>query len=220
VLTSGGDQIFPKGLPIGSVTRVSTGGQFLQVTLQPSASLNHLEEVLIITEKHERDPATASGSTAARAADILAQRLPSVPEKPPDDPTKPPPPTSGLKILPAPTAPATSGAAGISDPKPSGSRATRQGPASSVANTSPKPQLDSVGSAVKSGIDSSATKATGKPSAVKPATPQKTAPAAVKIPDSITNTASDRQSQPVPSKPDPQPKQPVTEPTPPQEQPQ
>jgi rod shape-determining protein MreC len=82
VLTSGGDQIFPKGLPIGSVTRVSTGGQFLQVTLQPSASLNHLEEVLIITEKHERDPATASGSTAARAADILAQRLPSVPDKP------------------------------------------------------------------------------------------------------------------------------------------
>ncbi len=82
VLTSGGDQIFPKGLPIGSVSRVSTGGQFLQVTLQPSAALNHLEEVLIITEKHERDPATASGSTAARAADILAQRLPSVPDGP------------------------------------------------------------------------------------------------------------------------------------------
>jgi rod shape-determining protein MreC len=84
VLTSGGDQIFPKGLPIGSVTRVSTGGggQFLQVTLQPAASLSHLEEVLIITEKHERDSATASGSTAARAADILAQRLPSVPDKP------------------------------------------------------------------------------------------------------------------------------------------
>ena len=82
VLTSGGDQIFPKGLPIGTVTRVSTGGQFLQVTLQPSASLNHLEEVLVITEKQDREPATASGSTAARAADILAQRLPSVPDKP------------------------------------------------------------------------------------------------------------------------------------------
>jgi len=82
VLTSGGDQIFPKGLPIGSVTRVSTGGQFLQVTLQPAAALNHLEEVLVITQKQEREPATASGSTAARAADILAQRLPSVPDKP------------------------------------------------------------------------------------------------------------------------------------------
>jgi len=82
VLTSGGDQIFPKGLPIGSVTRVSTGGQFLQVTLLPAAALNHLEEVLVITQKQEREPATASGSTAARAADILAQRLPSVPDKP------------------------------------------------------------------------------------------------------------------------------------------
>ncbi len=82
VLTSGGDQIFPKGLPIGSVTRVSTGSQFLQVTLRPSAALDHLEEVLVITQKQERVVGTASGSTAARAADILAQRLPSVPDKP------------------------------------------------------------------------------------------------------------------------------------------
>ena len=82
VLTSGGDQIFPKGLPIGSVTRVSTGGQFLQVTLRPAAALNHLEEVLVITEKQEREPSLATGASAARAADILAQRLPSVPDKP------------------------------------------------------------------------------------------------------------------------------------------
>src|SRR5713101_1060240 len=82
VLTSGGDQIFPKGLPIGSVTRVSTGGQFLQVTLRPSAALNHLEEVLVITQKLEHESGAASGSSAARAADILAQRLPSVPDKP------------------------------------------------------------------------------------------------------------------------------------------
>ena len=82
VLTSGGDQIFPKGLPIGSVTRVSTGSQFLQVTLRPSAALDHLEEVLVITQKQQHEPAAASGSSAARAADILAQRLPSVPDKP------------------------------------------------------------------------------------------------------------------------------------------
>ncbi len=82
VLTSGGDQIFPKGLPLGSVARVSTGGQFLQVSLQPAASLNHLEEVLVITQKLEREPSLAAGEPAARAADILAQRLPSVPDKP------------------------------------------------------------------------------------------------------------------------------------------
>jgi rod shape-determining protein MreC len=82
VLTSGGDQIFPKGLPLGTVAKVSTGGQFLQVTLQPAASLNHLEEVLVITQKQEREPSLAGGGPAARAADILAQRLPSVPDKP------------------------------------------------------------------------------------------------------------------------------------------
>src|SRR6266851_2116518 len=74
VLTSGGDQIFPKGLPIGSVSRVSTGGQFLQVTLQPAAALTHLEEVLVITQKLEHESGAASGSSAARAADILAHR--------------------------------------------------------------------------------------------------------------------------------------------------
>ena len=82
VLTSGGDQIFPKGLPLGTVAKVSNGGQFLQVSLQPAASLNHLEEVLVITQKQEREPSVAAGEPAARAADILAQRLPSVPDKP------------------------------------------------------------------------------------------------------------------------------------------
>jgi rod shape-determining protein MreC len=82
VLTSGGDQIFPKGLLIGTVSKISTGGQFLQVALQPAAALNHLEEVLVITQKLEREPGVTSGAGAARAADILAQRLPSVPDKP------------------------------------------------------------------------------------------------------------------------------------------
>ena len=129
VLTSGGDQIFPKGLPIGSVTRVSTGAQFLQVTLQPAAPLNHLEEVLVITQKQEREPATASGSTAARAADILAQRLPSVPDKPETPPPSSEGPTAvqvkpqtlatqnvGSASAPPKTQPAVPGAAPVSKP--------------------------------------------------------------------------------------------------------
>src|SRR5579864_5162619 len=82
VLTSGGDQIFPKGLPIGTVADVTHGGEFLQVTVRPAASLNHLEEVLVITKKQEREPTAVSAATPVRAADILAQRLPSVPDKP------------------------------------------------------------------------------------------------------------------------------------------
>ena len=82
VLTSGGDQIFPKGLPVGTVADVNRGSEFLQVTVRPAASLSHLEEVLVITKKQEREPPAVSGVAPVRAADILAQRLPSVPDKP------------------------------------------------------------------------------------------------------------------------------------------
>ena len=81
VLTSGGDQIFPKGLIIGTVDRIEKGPEFLQVMVKPSASLNRLEEVLVIVKKEERQP--PSTATNIRASDILAERLPSVPDKPP-----------------------------------------------------------------------------------------------------------------------------------------
>lgn len=80
VLTSGGDQIFPKGLIIGTVDRIEKGPEFLQVMVRPSASLNRLEEVLVIVKKEEREP--PSTATKIRASDILAERLPSVPDKP------------------------------------------------------------------------------------------------------------------------------------------
>ena len=80
VLTSGGDQIFPKGLIIGTVDRIEKGPEFLQVMVKPSASLNRLEEVLVIVKKEEREP--PSTATNIRASDILAERLPSVPDKP------------------------------------------------------------------------------------------------------------------------------------------
>jgi rod shape-determining protein MreC len=82
VLSSGGDQIFPKGLPVGTVTKVSPGHEmFLSIKVKPAADLSRLEEVLVVTEKPERDPAVADSATRMRAADILAQRLPSVPDK-------------------------------------------------------------------------------------------------------------------------------------------
>lgn len=82
VLTSGGDQIFPKGLAVGTVSRVSNGKDlFLNIKIKPAASLSKLEEVLVLVEKQERQ-ATAEETTHQRAADILAARLPSVPDKP------------------------------------------------------------------------------------------------------------------------------------------
>jgi rod shape-determining protein MreC len=85
VLTSGGDQIFPKGLPVGTVTKVGTGKDlFLNIKIRPAADLSKLEEVMVLVEKRERQ-ATAEENVRVRAADILAQRLPSVPDKPATD---------------------------------------------------------------------------------------------------------------------------------------
>ena len=82
VMTSGGDQIFPKGLPVGTITKVSNGRDlFLNITVKPAANLSKLEEVLVLVEKQDR-LATAQEKVRVRAADILAQRLPSVPDKP------------------------------------------------------------------------------------------------------------------------------------------
>jgi rod shape-determining protein MreC len=82
VLSSGGDQIFPKGLPIGTVGKVSPGREmFLNIQVKPAADLSRLEEVLVVTEKQERN-AVVENTGRVRAADILAARLPSVPDKP------------------------------------------------------------------------------------------------------------------------------------------
>jgi rod shape-determining protein MreC len=82
VLSSGGDQIFPKGFPVGTVSKVSPGKEmFLNIQLKPAADLSRLEEVLVVTEKQEQAPVAENGGKV-RAADILAQRLPSVPDKP------------------------------------------------------------------------------------------------------------------------------------------
>ena len=85
IVTSGGDQIFPKGVTVGTVTKVSPGADlFLNIRVKPSANLSRLEEVLVITKKEDREPSLAE-TNSVRAVDILTQRLPSVPEKPAAD---------------------------------------------------------------------------------------------------------------------------------------
>src|SRR5207245_1623612 len=109
VLTSGGDQIFPKGLPVGNVAKVSKGSEFLQITVKPAAILNHLEEVLVITKKMEHE-APLSPAAPVRAADILAQRLPSVPDKPAEPtPNSTAPNSVSPGVAPAVTHPAAAG---------------------------------------------------------------------------------------------------------------
>ena len=85
VLTSGGDRIFPKGLPLATVSELlSREDLFLNIRLRPAANLSRLEEVLVITRIEERAPTVAeTGNGPIKASDILAQRLPTVPKAAP-----------------------------------------------------------------------------------------------------------------------------------------
>jgi rod shape-determining protein MreC len=84
VITSGGDRVYPKGLPVGTVSAVGPdpdASPFLAITLKPAADLSRLEEVLVVTKMADETPAMA-GDEAHRAAEVLAERLPSIPQKP------------------------------------------------------------------------------------------------------------------------------------------
>jgi|HubBroStandDraft_5_1064220.scaffolds.fasta_scaffold57260_2 rod shape-determining protein MreC len=161
VVTSGGDQIFPKGLAVGTVTKVSPGPElFLNIRVKPAVDLSRLEEVLVITQQEEKEPALADGAAPMRAADILAQRLPSVPDRPPDDPDKPPPPTSGLKIFPAPGTQGTTAATATAKPNGTAAASHARGDSGSATGT--------VSATTKPADNSSAVK---QPVQKKPATP-------------------------------------------------
>jgi len=81
VITSGGDRIFPKGLPVGTVASVAPGKDlFLNIRVIPTAHLDQLEEVLVVTHITEKMP-DVKDLGPLRASDILAERLPSVPNK-------------------------------------------------------------------------------------------------------------------------------------------
>ena len=139
VLTSGGDRIFTKGMPIGTVTKVAPGKDlFLNIKIKPAANLSQLEEVLVLVEKQERQP-MAEDNVRIRAADILAQRLPSVPDKPPVDPNAPPSAVPGAaKPASAPT-PGTTGVTAQKTSPTTGTTGvpTQRTPVSGVPATKP-----------------------------------------------------------------------------------
>jgi rod shape-determining protein MreC len=97
VLTAGGDQIFPRGLPVGVVEKVVRDPErdsFIDVIVKPAAHLDRLDEVLVITStqprfspQQQQDLATSEalkGPEAAaikeqqKASQIMAERLPGL----------------------------------------------------------------------------------------------------------------------------------------------
>jgi rod shape-determining protein MreC len=148
LVTSGGDRVFPKGLPIGTVSKVSVGHNlFLDIKVKPAVDLNRLEEVLVITEQTPRAP-DATGLGAIRAADILAGHLPGVPvaapaaapqTATPASPAAPKPASpSGEQPKPKPSATAPASPSG-DHVKPKPLAATAPKPASPSAER-PKPK--------------------------------------------------------------------------------
>ncbi|MHB8303108.1 MAG: rod shape-determining protein MreC [Acidobacteriaceae bacterium] len=82
VVTSGGDRIYPRGLPVGTVDRVIDDPErnpYVAVLIRPAVNLSRLDEVLVITQTDETMPAAMQQDIATseqKASDILAQRLP------------------------------------------------------------------------------------------------------------------------------------------------
>jgi rod shape-determining protein MreC len=120
VLTGGGDQIFPRGLPVGVVDRVVLDPDqdgFIRVMVKPAAHLDRLDEVLVITSmqprfspQQEKDLATSELLKGAevvaleeqrKASAIMAERLPGLtdPNAPPK-PVDPNAPQPSLLVVP------------------------------------------------------------------------------------------------------------------------
>jgi len=97
VLTAGGDQIFPRGLPVGVVEKVVRDpdrDSFIDVIVKPAAHLDRLDEVLVITStlprwspEQQQDLAASEAIKGAeaeaikeqkKASEIMAERLPGL----------------------------------------------------------------------------------------------------------------------------------------------
>jgi rod shape-determining protein MreC len=90
VVTSGGDMVFPRGVPVGVIESIAPDPQhqpYTAITIKPMANLTRLEEVLVITGTSstlpptaQQDAATAEAMAAAlqKSADLNAEKLPSL----------------------------------------------------------------------------------------------------------------------------------------------
>ncbi len=96
VVTSGEDQIFPAGLPLGTVTAAQSGQPFWRIRVRPAAPIATLDDVFIVT-RLGRQPPPPPDEAAMSAAQILSLKLPSIPHEAFDPPTGPP--TSVAEIL-------------------------------------------------------------------------------------------------------------------------
>ena len=108
VVTSGMDKIFPRDLPIGTITDIKPGNPFKNIRIRPSANLERLEEVIVLLTlqplqmNQETETAKPSASVATKPAGETAKPSASAGSKPAGEAAKSP--TSGAVAKPAPAA--------------------------------------------------------------------------------------------------------------------
>lgn len=218
IITSGGDRIFPKGLPLGRVASVAPGkNMFLNIRLTPAADLGRLEEVLVITKIVEKAPDTNEAQGPIRAADILAERLPSVPPKPPEGEK-----TGGTAGAPAPNQPTTSApttAPGTVINKPTTTTAPAKLPTAGTNGTitptnKPVTQGTTVPKPPAAGALNATTQAAGATSTIPKAVPKPATTTPANPNGNSTTTASPATTKPSAEAP---PKKPAPKPTTPAE---
>jgi rod shape-determining protein MreC len=139
VITSGGDRIYPKGFSVGTVINATPdrdNDPFLVIKIKPAADLRRLEEVMVVTKIAEESPVVAAGPAPMRAADILAQRLPSIPKQ---DANAPKGPGTAAATAGTATAPSTNGTTAPATPgaKPSPTPAKVNPPTGTGAEQKP-----------------------------------------------------------------------------------
>jgi rod shape-determining protein MreC len=85
VLTSGGDQVYPRGLPVGTIQSIARDPDhqpYNAIVVQPAVNLDRVEEVLVITGVQSALPADTqqdlATAEAQHAADLSAEKLPSI----------------------------------------------------------------------------------------------------------------------------------------------
>ena len=90
VVTSGGDLVYPRGLPVGTIESIEPDPlhqPYTAIRIKTAANLARLEEVLVITGTsdtlppaavQDADAAEATQEANQRAADLIAEKLPSL----------------------------------------------------------------------------------------------------------------------------------------------
>ena len=73
VVTSGMDRIFPRDLPVGTVTQIKPGTPFKQIRLRPAANLERLEEVIVLLSLQ---PLDLNRETAPSSAEVMKKTAP------------------------------------------------------------------------------------------------------------------------------------------------